>query len=116
MFLGWLATSHGGSKIMMPGEILESNEVENIILANDLTMVAQRKNRDTSDYLDDNLEPIPFPSTQQVVDLRQGEGEGDIPGGIVPPADIPEGFDPSTLEPQEDGQFCVFKTIPVEGL
>jgi len=39
-----------------------------------------------------------------------------LPGGIVPPADIPEGFDLSTVEPQEDGQFCVFKTIPIEGL
>ena len=100
--------------MMMPEEIIQSNEVQDLIPSNNLILAAQRQNRDTSDHLDHNLEPQ-FPNVQQAVDLRQG-GDNELPGGIRPPADIPEGFDPSSLEPQDDGQFCVFKTIPVEGL
>ena len=100
---------------MMPGEIMESKEVENIILSHDLSVGVQRLNRDTSQHLDHNLEPIPFPGSEQGLGLPQAGGR-ELPGGIVPPADIPEGFDLSTVEPQEDGQFCVFKTIPIEGL
>ena len=32
------------------------------------------------------------------------------------PADVPEGFDLSSVEPQEDGQFCVFKRLTLEGI
>ena len=32
-----------------------------------------------------------------------------------PPLDLPDGFDPSTAERQEDGQFCVFKKLRLEG-
>ena len=32
------------------------------------------------------------------------------------PEVIPEGFDLSSVEPQEDGQFCVFKKLSLEGI
>ena len=93
---------------------MKANQVQELLSLNDLSMAAQRQNRDTSDHLDENLQPV-FPNANQAVDLRQGGGNRNLPGGVVPPADIPEGFDPSSLEAQDDGQFCVYKTIPVEG-
>ena len=33
-----------------------------------------------------------------------------------PRLQLPQGFDPSTTEQQEDGQFCVFKKLSLEGL
>ena len=100
----------------MSEKMMESNEVEELVPQNDLLTAAQRPNRDTSDHLDENLEPIPFPTGQDATDLRLGGLDAQLPPGVVPPTDLPEGFDPSTLEQQDDGQFCVYKTIPVEGL
>ena len=110
MVVGWLtvAVVHGGSMMMMSQ--VDNNEVHDF---KDMQQTGLRLNRDTSDHLDHNLESIPIAA----VDLREGleRGRAQLPQGVVPPADIPEGFDPSTLEPQDDGQFCVYKTIPVEG-
>ena len=39
-----------------------------------------------------------------------------LPPGTQMPADVPEGFDLSSVEPQEDGQFCVFKRLTLEGI
>ena len=39
-----------------------------------------------------------------------------LPPGMTLPADIPEGFDLSTVEPGDDGQFCVFKKLTLEGI
>ena len=98
--------------MMMQGEMMRSNEIGKSILSHDLHVAGQRRNRDTSNHLDENLQPIPFQGAEQEVGLTQGGG---LPGGVVPPADVPEGFDLSTVEPQEDGQFCVFKKLSIEG-
>merc|ERR1712168_371888 len=100
----------------MPDQVMQANEVQEFISQENPSISSQRQNRDTSEYLDDNLEPLPLSEVQQAVDLRQGGADLDLPPGIVPPADIPEGFDPASLEAQDDGQFCVYKTIPVEGI
>ena len=42
---------------------------------------------------------------------RQEEAED-----LRPHLQLPQGFDPSTVEKQEDGQFCVFKKLSLEGL
>ena len=36
--------------------------------------------------------------------------------GISPPSDVPAGFDLSTVEEQEDGQFCVYKELTIESI
>ena len=98
---------------MMQGEMMKSNEIDNIILSHDLHVAGQRPHRDTSNHLDENLQPIPFQGPEQggvELPLRGG-----LSGGVLPPADVPEGFDLSTVEPQEDGQFCVFKKLSIEG-
>jgi len=64
-----------------------------------------RTNRDTSQHLDSNFRPI-----------RPRFGKQALPDGIRPPTDVPDGFDLSTVEPQENGQFCVFKTLPIESI
>ena len=61
---------------------------------------AQRSNRDISNHISPNGEVKP----------RQ-EGED-----IRPHLQLPQGFDPSTGQQQEDGQFCVFKKLSLEGL
>ena len=101
---------------MQAMQAMQVNEVQEFISQENPMTSAQRQNRDTSEYLDDNLEPLPLSEVQQAVDLRQGGADLALPAGIVPPADIPEGFDPASLEAQDDGQFCVYKTIPVEGV
>ena len=44
------------------------------------------------------------------------EEEGDLRRDLVSPLQIPDGFDLRTGERQEDGQFCVFKNLELEGL
>merc|ERR1719431_1240546 len=103
------------------GAIAPSTSMEEETLTIDLSMGLDlgknlleeglRPQRDISDHLDEDLKPIrPKPL------LRNGKQ--DIPDDIPLPADgiIPEGFDLSTAEEQDDGQFCVYKTIPIEGI
>ena len=37
-------------------------------------------------------------------------------GGDRPVLDVPDGFDLSSAERQEDGQFCVYKKLSLEGI
>ena len=37
-------------------------------------------------------------------------------GGGRPVLDVPDGFDLSSAERQEDGQFCVYKKLSLEGI
>ena len=48
--------------------------------------------------------------------LRRGRDKNLGPGGGQRPRlEVPEGFDLSTAERQEDGQFCVYKKLSLEG-
>jgi len=70
-----------------------------------------RPQRDTADHLDENLNPI-NPNQHSL------NGNQELPDGVPRPADgiIPDGFDLTTAEEQDDGQFCVYKTITLEGI
>ena len=61
---------------------------------------AQRSNRDISNHI----------SPSGGVQPRQ---EG---GDLRPHLQLPQGFDMSTGQQQEDGQFCVFKKLSLEGI
>ena len=48
---------------------------------------------------------------------EEEEEEGELPPLDIPPGvleGIPEGFDPNSVQPGDNGQLCVFKTIPLE--
>lgn len=48
--------------------------------------------------------------------LRRGRDKSlGAGGGQRPRLEVPEGFDLSTAEKQEDGQFCVYKKLSLEG-
>ena len=58
----------------------------------------------------------------RIVSLRRGRDKnlqgslgGSLGGSSRPVLDVPEGFDLSSAEQQEDGQFCVYKKLSIEG-
>ena len=81
--------------------LMKGENLEDVITSHGLK-IAKRPIRDLANHLDDSLLP------QQL--------SGFLPAGVEPPADLPAGFDLSTVEEQEDGQFCVFKKLSLEGL
>jgi len=88
--------------VMSGGEMMKNDDLEDIIESHGLKVPPKRPIRDLANHLDDNLNPLPPPQS--------------LPPGVQPPEDIPEGFDLSTVEAQEDGQFCVFKKLTLEGI
>ena len=47
--------------------------------------------------------------------FRGRQGRDKPPGDTRPILEVPSGFDLSTAERQEDGQFCVYKRLSLEG-
>ena len=82
--------------VMPGGEMMKNKDMEDVIVDHGLNIPAKRPIRDLDNHLDDSLQPLP--------------------PGVQPPADLPAGFDLSTVEAQEDGQFCVFKKLSLEGI
>ena len=76
--------------------MMKNKDMEDVIASHGLNVPAKRPIRDLDNHLDDSLQPLP--------------------PGVQPPADLPEGFDLSTVEAQDDGQFCVFKKLSLEGI
>merc|ERR1711953_24293 len=98
LLLLWSLPSLTMSKMMVMsgGEMMKNKDMEDVIVSHGLTIPSKRPIRDLDNHLDDSLQPLP--------------------PGVQPPADLPEGFDLSTVEAQEDGQFCVFKKLSLEGI
>ena len=98
LLLLWSLPSLSLSKMMvMPGgDLMKNKDMEDVIASHGLKIPSKRPIRDLDNHLDDSLQPLP--------------------PGVQPPADIPAGFDLSTVEEQEDGQFCVFKKLSLEGI
>jgi len=145
-----LKTCQGRIQILMPGladiaDRGDTNHMEDVIdmsridaaedsledvidLTNELMSEVVRSNRDTSDFLDKNFNPVrpqnlpPLSRSQasssQPGPIQQSQPgqEFQIPEGINLPDDVPEGFDLSSVEQQKDGQFCVFRTLPIESI
>merc|ERR1711936_1388613 len=90
------------SKMISMGDMMDNNDLEDVIASHGLKVPSERPTRDLANHLDDSLQPrLPTRS---------------LPPGVQPPADLPAGFDLSTVEAQEDGQFCVFKKLSLEGI
>merc|ERR1711997_363189 len=98
LLLLWSLPSLTISKMMVMsgGEMMKNKDMEDVIASHGLNIPSKRPIRDLDNHLDDSLQPLP--------------------PGVQPPADLPEGFDLSTVEAQEDGQFCVFKKLALEGI
>ena len=92
--------------IMNPGQekIIKKMDIDTIIESHGLDLSKSRPNRDLSNEIIDDITEA------------QAKGGLSLPPGMRMPADIPEGFDLSSVEPQDDGQFCVFKKITLEGI
>ena len=92
--------------IMNPGQekIIKKMDIDTIIESHGLDLSKSRPNRDLSNEIIDDITEA------------QSQGGLSLPPGMRMPADIPEGFDLSSVEPQDDGQFCVFKKITLEGI
>ena len=90
------------SKMISMGDMMDNNDLEDVIASHGLKVPPERPTRDLANHLDGSLQPrLPARS---------------LPPGLQPPSDLPDGFDLSTVEEQEDGQFCVFKKLSLEGL
>ena len=94
----WCLPSLAMSKMMVMsgGDMMKNKDMEDVIASHGLKIPSKRPIRDLDNHLDNSLQPLP--------------------PGVQPPADLPEGFDLSTVEAQEDGQFCVFKKLSLEGI
>ena len=92
--------------IMNPGQekMIKKTDIDKIIESHGLDLSNSRPNRDLSNEIIDDIT-----TAAQTAGLS-------LPPGTRMPADIPEGFDLSSVEPQDDGQFCVFKKITLEGI
>ena len=91
------------SILMTPGQekMFKKKDLNKIIMSHGLHLPASsRTNRDIDNHIDNGQIDAGVP----------------LPPGMRLPGDIPEGFDLSSVEPQEDGQFCVFKKIELEGI
>jgi len=91
---------------MTPGQegMIQKKDLDKIISAHGLNIPSSRINRQVDNNIDvDNISP----------EAPQGVN---LPPGMRMPEVIPEGFDLSSVEPQEDGQFCVFKKLSLEGI
>ena len=103
-----LATSPTLSMVMPDMMVMKAIRMAALTADDPMTneIEVMRRNRDTSQHLDNNFSPV-----RPAALARQ-----ELPPGVRPPTDVPEGFDLSTVEAQDDGQFCVFKTIPIESI
>ena len=70
-----------------------------------------RRSRDISNHVDHDGRFRGFGGLRRGRDKTLGLGGG----GQRPRLEVPEGFDLSTAERQEDGQFCVYKKLSLEG-
>ena len=88
--------------IMNPGQekMIKNTDIDKIIESHGLDLSKSRPDRDLSN---------------EITTAAQTAGLS-LPPGTRMPTDIPEGFDLSSVEPQDDGQFCVFKKITLEGI
>ena len=69
-----------------------------------------RRSRDVSHHVNHEGRVRGFGGLRRGRDKNLGLG-----GGQRPRLEVPEGFDLSTAERQEDGQFCVYKKLSLEG-
>ena len=94
-------------RMMMKNQMIHKKDLNNIISSHGLNLPSNRRNRQIEEI--DN-------SIDVDVDAAESQNNIQLPPGMTLPTDIPEGFDLSSVEPQEDGQFCVFKKLSVEGI
>merc|ERR550532_1152754 len=83
--------------------MIRKQDIDKIIESHGLELTRTRPNRDLNNEIINEITAV------QAAGLS-------LPPGMRLPADIPEGFDLSSVEPQDDGQFCVFKKITLDGI
>ena len=89
----------------MKNQMIQKKDLDNIISSHGLSLPALRHNRQIEE-IDNSVD----------IDAAESQNNIQLPPGMTLPTDIPEGFDLSSVEPQEDGQFCVFKKLSLEGI
>lgn len=95
------------SRMMTQSEMMAAHGVP---MLNKGLASESRISRDISHHVGHDGRVRSFGGFRRGRDKNLGPG-----GGQRPRLEVPEGFDLSTAERQEDGQFCVYKKLSLEG-
>ena len=99
------------SKMMTQLEMIkQKTSFDDAKLSSDQRSLSEKRHsRDISHHVDQNGRVRSFRG-------RQGRDKPSVSGDTRPVLEVPPGFDLSTAERQEDGQFCVYKRLSLEGI
>ena len=127
------------AQVMQTGERRRQQRLGSIIRSHKISLLALRAGRDLSQHgaaahsgdhqaaqqqvtqpeteRQLNILPLCHLCTAVLHVLQGGQKAGDGGPAVRPPDGVnpPDGFDLEAVERQEDGQFCVFKELSLEG-